>query len=179
MRIPRILTLFLGALLFAACSKDAPPPATPAEANAPRPVAEQEREIAARLAEQKSALDAQSALQSRKQDRERQVMPFLALMDRFDEVRGLMSRSERKETNEELNSTLEKIRSDANQLPADGCVISARNTLYSALDKTKALFDLSKDPKTANTPAVQQKVNDAFAEQQKARAEFDACLIVN
>lgn len=171
----RMLALTLTCLLVAACSKEAPQSTTTAESNAPRPVAEQERELAARLAEQKGALDAQSALQSRRQERERLVTPFLQLMDRFDEVRGNMSRSDRKETNDELTASLEKIRTDANQLPADSCVIGARGTLFSAIDKTKSLFSVPKD----NAALLQEKVNEAFAEQKKARDEFDACMIVN
>lgn len=176
MRIPILL---LSVMFLTACGKDAPTSGTTAEANAPRPVAEQEREIAARLAEQKGALDAQSALQGRRQDRERLVTPFLALMDRFDETRAALSRADRKETNEELAAVLEKIRQEANQLAAEACVIDARATFLSAIDKTRALFDLVKDNKDAVSPELQQKVNEAAAEQRKAREEFSACLNVS
>ncbi len=175
MRIPILL---LSAMLLAACGKDAPTSGTTAEANAPRPVAEQEREIAARLAEQKGALDSQSALQGRRQDRERLVTPFLGLMDRFDEARSALSRAERKETNEELIVNLEKIKQEATQLAAEGCVISARTTMLSAIDKTRALVDLFKDKKDAPSPELQKSVNEAGAEQRRAREEFVACLEV-
>ena len=175
----RILILLLSVMFLAACSKEVPQSGTTAEANAPRPVAEQERELAARLAEQKSALDARTALQGRRQDRERQITPFLALMDRFDEARSALSRAERKETNEELAASLDKIKQEANQLAAEACVADARATMLSAIDKSRALIDLVKDKKDAASTELQQKVNDAGAEQRKAREEFNACLSVN
>jgi len=175
----RYLALMLACLLIAACGKEAPQSTTTAESNAPRPVAEQEKEIADRLAKQKSALDADSELQRRRQEREQLVAPFIGLMDRFDEARARMSRPDAKDSNEQIIASLDKIKTEVNQLPTDSCVIAARDIMLSSLDKTRALIDLVKDSKEPNSPQILQRVNEAFAEQSKARQDFNNCLNVS
>lgn len=177
MRVPNLITCLILALPFAVlggCSKEPPPPATTAEANAPRSVAAQERELAARLAEQKQALDEKTRQARETADRVRRVKLVADLGRSWSNAINEVRAAPRSKLGEPI-AKMESLRSEAQGLDVDNCTMASRDTLMRAMgimiDAVKAFQNQGSGDQTEAVTKATTESQNLFAESNKQLLE--------